>query len=49
MALITVAEKNKLFLRVKHTLGYPLRPFEIKDEMMDSYLELISSFYFLKI
>ena len=40
MALITVAEKNKLYLKVKHELGYPLRPFEIEDEMMDSYFEM---------
>jgi len=40
MALITVADKNKLYLKVKHELGYPLRPFEIVDEMMDSYLEM---------
>jgi hypothetical protein len=40
MALISVAEKNKLFLKVKHELGFPLRPFELKDEMMDSYLEM---------
>ena len=40
MALITVAEKNKLYLKIKHELGYPLRPFEIVDDMMDSYLEL---------
>jgi hypothetical protein len=40
MALITTVEKNKLYLRVKHALGYPLRPFELKDEMLDSYLEM---------
>ena len=40
MALITVAEKNKLYLKVKHEMGYPLRPFEVKDEMLDSYLEM---------
>ena len=45
MALITVAEKNKLYLKVKHELGYPLRPFEIIDEMMDSYLEMVVEDY----
>ena len=45
MALITTVSKNKLYLQVKHTLGYPLRPFEIKDEMMDSYLEMVIEDY----
>ena len=40
MALITTVDKNKLFLQVKHELGYPLRPFELNDEMMWSYLEM---------
>ena len=45
MALITVADKNRLFLHIKHELGYPLRPFELKDEMMDSYLEMVVEDY----
>lgn len=45
MALISTAEKNKLYLHVKHELGYPLRPFEIKDKMMDSYLEMVIEDY----
>jgi hypothetical protein len=45
MALITVADKNKLFLHIKHELGFPLRPFELKDEMMDSYLEMVIEDY----
>lgn len=45
MALITTADKNKLYLKVKHTLGYPLRPFEITDEMMDSYFEMVIEDY----
>jgi hypothetical protein len=45
MALITTVDKNKLFLHVKHELGYPLRPFEIKDEMMDSYFEMVVEDY----
>ena len=45
MALIATVDKNKLFLHVKHVLGFPLRPFEIKDEMMDSYLEMVVEDY----
>jgi hypothetical protein len=45
MALITTVDKNKLFLHVKHELGFPLRPFEIIDEMMDSYLEMVIEDY----
>jgi len=45
MALITTVERNKLFLRVKHELGYPLRPFEITDEMMISFLEMVVEDY----
>ena len=40
MGLITTIEKNKLYLQVKHALGYPLRPFELNDDMMWSYLEM---------
>lgn len=45
MALITTVDKNKLFLHVKHELGFPVRPFELKDEMMDSYLEMVVEDY----
>jgi len=45
MALITTVDKNKLYLHIKHELGYPLRPFELKDEMMDSYLEMVVEDY----
>lgn len=45
MALITTAEKNKLYLKIKHEMGYPLRPFEVTDEMMDSYLEMVVEDY----
>lgn len=45
MALITTVDKNKLYLHIKHELGFPLRPFEIKDEMMDSYLEMVIEDY----
>lgn len=40
MAIISTVERNKLFLRVKHVLGYPIRPIHVTDEMMDSYLEM---------
>lgn len=45
MALITVAEKNKLYLKIKHELGYPMRPFEVPDENLDSYLEMVVEDY----
>lgn len=45
MGLISNQSKNKLYLQVKHELGYPLRPFEIKDEMMDTYLEMVIEDY----
>src|SRR6056297_816200 len=45
MALISVADRNKLYLKVKHELGFLLRPFEIKDEMMDAYLEMVIEDY----
>ncbi len=45
MGLITTVDRNKLFLHVKHELGYPLRPFELTDEMMISYLEMVVEDY----
>ena len=45
MALITTVDKNKLFLHVKHLLGYPQRPFELEDEQMDSFLEMVIEDY----
>jgi hypothetical protein len=45
MALITTENKNKLYLKVKHELGYPLRPFPLKDEMLDSYFEMVIEDY----
>lgn len=45
MGLITTIDKNKLYLHVKHELGFPLRPFEIEDDMMDSYLEMVVEDY----
>lgn len=40
MNFITTKDKNKLYKHVKHELGYPLRPFELTDDMLDSYLEM---------
>ena len=37
---ITDAEKNKLFNKVKHQLGAPLRKIELTDEMFETYLEI---------
>jgi hypothetical protein len=45
MALITTVDRNKLYTHIKHELGYPLRPFELTDEMMDSYLEMVVEDY----
>ncbi|MFW6247434.1 MAG: hypothetical protein ACOC22_04675 [bacterium] len=45
MGLITTQQKNKLYRQIKHTMGYPLRPFEITDEMMDTYLEMVIEDY----
>ena len=45
MALITTVDRNNLFLKIKHELGYPLRPFELNDEMMISYLEMVVEDY----
>jgi hypothetical protein len=40
MALISTVDRNKLYTHIKHEFGYPQRPFEIKDEQMDSFLEM---------
>ena len=40
MPQISKPDKKKRYLQVKHELGYPLRPFELKVEMMDSYYEM---------
>jgi len=40
MALISKTDKEKLYLKVKHELGYPIRPIQVTDEMLDSFLEL---------
>jgi hypothetical protein len=40
MAVIAEPERSKLYTRIKHLLGAPIRSVEIEDEMMDSLLEL---------
>ena len=37
---ITDADKNKLFRKVKHQLGAPLRKVELTNEMYETYLEI---------
>ena len=45
MAIITGTERTKLYTRIRHLLGAPIRGVEIEDEMMDSLLELNPSFH----
>jgi len=45
MAVITKAEREKLYLFVKHELGYPIRPFVLKEEQLDSFLEMVIEDY----
>ena len=40
MAVIAEPDRSKLYTRIKHLLGAPIRSVEIEDEMMDSLLEL---------
>ena len=40
MAVIAEPDRSKLYTRIKHLLGAPIRSIEIEDEMMDSLLEL---------
>jgi hypothetical protein len=40
MAIIPEPERSKIYTRVKHLLGAPLRSVEVEDEMMDSLMEL---------
>lgn len=39
MAGIPEPERGKLYEKVRHLLGAPLRSVEIEDEMMDSLME----------
>ncbi len=40
MKLIDKKEKEKIYLKIKHELGWPLRPFELEEQMLDSYFEM---------
>ena len=40
MAVIPEPERSKIYTRVKHQLGAPLRSVELEDEMLDSLMEL---------
>ena len=40
MPVIPEPERSKIYTRVRHLLGAPLRSVEIEDEMMDSLMEL---------
>lgn len=39
-SIITEPQRTKLYTRIRHLLGAPIRSVEIEDEMMDSLLEL---------
>jgi hypothetical protein len=39
-SIITKKEKDDLYRKVKHQLGYPINVFELKDEMLDSYFQI---------
>ncbi len=45
MKVISQKDKEGLYLKVKHELGYPLRPFELNEDMMDSYMEMVIEDY----
>lgn len=40
MAVISEPERSKLYTRIRHLLGAPIRSIEVTDEMLDSLLEL---------
>ncbi len=40
MGIISEPHRSKLYTRVKHLLGAPIRSVELEDEMLDSLLEL---------
>jgi hypothetical protein len=40
MALLPEPERSRIYTRIKHQLGAPLRSVELEDEMMDSLMEL---------
>ena len=39
MSVISEPERTKLFTKVRHLLGAPLRSVELEDEQMDTLLE----------
>ena len=40
MSVIPEPERSKIYTRIKHLLGAPVRSVEVEDEMMDSLMEL---------
>jgi len=40
MAVLPEPERSRIYTRIKHLLGAPLRSVELEDEMMDSLMEL---------
>ena len=42
MSVIPEPERSKIYTRVKHLLGAPIRSVEIEDEMMDSLMEQLT-------
>lgn len=42
---ISSEDKNRLYTKVKHILGYPNRPVELTEEQMDTYLEVAMEDY----
>jgi hypothetical protein len=40
MSVIPEPERSKIYTRVKHLLGAPIRSVEVEDEMLDSLMEL---------
>ena len=40
MSAIPEPERSRIYTRIKHQLGAPLRSVELEDEMMDSLMEL---------
>ena len=40
MSAIPEPERSRIYTRIKHQLGAPLRSVELEDEMLDSLMEL---------
>lgn len=45
MNLIQKKDKEKLYKHVLHEMGYPVRPIEVDEKMLDSYLEMVIEDY----